>query len=95
MIIFRNFKLVPTLLHILRLFTFIVISLQIVFYRKITDSHVPLSWVNTAYPAIWSIQIAYQPFAIWLGISVRYWIIVLGTKQRILFLLHNKVPCNT
>ena len=59
MIVFRNFKLVPTLLHILRLFTFIVISLQIAFYRKITDSHVPLSWINRAYPAVWSVQVAY------------------------------------
>jgi len=94
MILFRHFKLISTLLHILRLLVFAVIGLQIIFHRQIKNDSVPLNIINKVYPAIWSLQVMYQPLAIWVGISVRYWITVLGTKQRILLLLHNKVPAN-
>ncbi len=94
MILFRHYKLISTLLHILRLLAFAVISLQIIFHRPIKDTTVPLNRINSAYPAVWSLQVVYQPLAIWVGISVRYWITVLGTKQRILLLLHNRVPAN-
>lgn len=80
MLVFRNYKLLSIILHVIRLITFAVLGLQIFFYRKSGNASDDLVWIISIYPAAWTCQIAYHLFSIWVSISVRYWIIVLGTK---------------
>jgi hypothetical protein len=59
MIVFRHYKIISTVLHILRLLVFTVIGLQIIFHREIKDASVPLRIINRAYPAFWTLQVFY------------------------------------